>query len=79
MPKHSSLHLVIKTTVESSRPSIIHFKERRKVKSEDQVQGGTQICLSAQITGHTPQGKKTITLSGKKGYGNALAVLSIDK
>ena len=42
MSKLSSLHLIIKTADDSSRPSIIHFKVRWKVKSEDQVQGGAQ-------------------------------------
>ena len=42
MPKLSPSHLIIKIADDSSRPSIIHFKVRRKVKSEYQVQGGAQ-------------------------------------
>ena len=80
MSKLSSLHLIIKTADDSSRPSIIHFKVRWKVKSEDQVQGGAQeyfetvfyrvVALNDSFFGELEHWKANKTpKTNKNGYG----------
>ena len=80
MSKLSSLHLIIKTADDSSRPSIIHFKVRWKVKSEDQVQGGAQeyfetvfyrvVALNDSFFGEQEHWKANKTpKTNKNGYG----------